>query len=84
MKALLKKINEATTRLYIRGRLLGQDCGKLLAGEDGASGTVEQIIFIIVVIVLIAVLVLPSIWKTIEGSLDGADSKISDIWNYKG
>jgi|GEM_PF-5386199 len=83
LQKLLNRANRTTTNWAIKAHCLRSDvCSKLQ--DKSGSLTVEQIIMIIVVIVLITGLAMPKIWKTLSGSLDGADSKIDDIWNYKG
>jgi len=83
IKNLMKKTSHAANNFAAKATVVKNDMVAKLQSTEGDE-TVSKIVWVIVVIVIIVVLALPKLWKTIEGALDGADTKINDIWNYKG
>ncbi|MEF9853228.1 MAG: hypothetical protein RR639_08420 [Hydrogenoanaerobacterium sp.] len=83
IRKALKKFNRVTTKLGAKAVCMLSDCKKRLLDEAG-SITVEQMVWIALIIVVILVVVFPQINKLLKGSLDKADGKINEIWNYKG
>lgn len=83
MRNQSKKVYRFTARIGAKALALQMNCKEKLASKKGNE--IVTIIVIIAMILVIAVVVFfPQLRDLVDGAFDNADSKMDEIWNYKG